>query len=543
MSERRKVRYLKIDRGRFFYQRRVPKHLQRILGQEKWQLPCGDVHYAKAVQLVVLWSEEHDELIRLSKTADGLAKIKSEMRHMEWEVIDTQLSGEHRFIYPIIGHVSANTIEEKHTDEDYKYAAHKLSELENLRNPKRPPKDAHSQLIARVNRFNKNPSSFEPLILPPFKEYKDFVSSIENGEIRKRISFSTELPEPIHILEYTEELQRLHSTVFGDTSKRPEDLDDRDEYDFVKKKIERKLSEVKPSPNTIKHISEKYYTFNEIKPATANKYRREIKRLIKISGDIPVEHVTRDHLTTLRDDLIGKIKPASLHAVFTPIKGFLAYAMNERIIEFNPIHSIALPRDKRPLEERKWKKFTPDETLRIWNAIDTYWGKPVANISNDRRVALQMFVRVLMFSGMRPIEVFRLKKQDVTEKSIHIFGSKTQSSTRVIPLHPELQVFSKWFHKHGVSAFESITTDKVSSLRHNFTILIREKMNPPIADPQKGLYSLRTTFVNAMRRAGADIQMQRAILGHKEAGAIRHYDDGPEFEKKYEAVARTDPRK
>jgi len=148
-----------------------------------------------------------------------------------------------------------------------------------------------------------------------------------------------------------------------------------------------------------------------------------------------------------------------------------------------------------------------------------------------------------MFSGMRPIEVFRLKKQDVTEKSIHIFGSKTQSSTRVIPLHPELQVFSKWFHKHGVSAFESITTDKVSSLRHNFTILIREKMNPPIADPQKGLYSLRTTFVNAMRRAGADIQMQRAILGHKEAGAIRHYDDGPEFEKKYEAVARTDPRK
>ena len=54
-------------------------------------------------------------------------------------------------------------------------------------------------------------------------------------------------------------------------------------------------------------------------------------------------------------------------------------------------------------------------------------------------------------------------------------------------------------------------------------------MDDPIKDPQKALYSLRSTFVNAMRRAGADIQLQRAILGHKEAGAIRHYDDGPEF--------------
>tara|TARA_B110000879_G_C10676430_1_gene319990 strand:- start:109 stop:315 length:207 start_codon:yes stop_codon:yes gene_type:complete len=68
-------------------------------------------------------------------------------------------------------------------------------------------------------------------------------------------------------------------------------------------------------------------------------------------------------------------------------------------------------------------------------------------------------------------------------------------------------------------------------------------MPNPIDDKKKGLYSLRSTFVNAMRRAGADIQMQRAILGHKEAGAIRHYDDGPEFELKYMSVAKTDPRK
>jgi site-specific recombinase XerD len=100
----------------------------------------------------------------------------------------------------------------------------------------------------------------------------------------------------------------------------------------------------------------------------------------------------------------------------------------------------------------------------------------------------------------------------------------------------------KWIRNGGLKTFETINNDMVASVRYNFSRLLRELMNPPILDRQKTLYSFRTTFVNAMRRAGADIQMQRAILGHKEAGAIRHYDDGPEFSHKYEMVARTDPR-
>ena len=147
-----------------------------------------------------------------------------------------------------------------------------------------------------------------------------------------------------------------------------------------------------------------------------------------------------------------------------------------------------------------------------------------------------------MFSGMRPIEVLRLTPNDVTDTFIKISGSKTESSTRVIPLHPELNELPAWLRSGGLRTFGTISSDKVTSVRHNFTRLIRELMTPSISDKQKTLYSLRSTFVNAMRRAGADIQMQRAILGHKEAGAIRHYDDGPEFDKKYEIVARTDPR-
>lgn len=86
-------------------------------------------------------------------------------------------------------------------------------------------------------------------------------------------------------------------------------------------------------------------------------------------------------------------------------------------------------------------------------------------------------------------------------------------------------------------------TDAVTVLRHNFIKLIRKKMVDPINNPRKALYSLRSTFQNAMRRAGAPKDVRRAILGHVESGAIRHYDDGPSFALLKEWVEKSDPRR
>ena len=323
----------------------------------------------------------------------------------------------------------------------------------------------------------------------------------------------------------------------------PEDTDEREEFYFIKKKLERKISELKPDPNTITKISEKYFVFNDIKETTRSKYRRNINCLIKLVGDISINKIQAIQLRELRDELAKSMKPASLFAVFTPIKGMFQYAIQEELIEYNPVSAVKLPRDRRPIEERKWRKFEPEEITRIDLAIKEIWGKPIVNLSCDRRLALFHVVRTLMFSGMRPIEVLRLKPDDVSDTMIKITGSKTESSTRVIPLHPELKTFPDWVKSGGLETFLTIKSDPVGSVRHNFGRLIRNEISPPIIDTQKVLYSLRTTFVNAMRRAGADQPMQRAILGHKESGAIRHYDDGPEFELKYKMVALTDPRR
>ena len=74
LSDEEKVPYLKIDRGRYFYQRRVPLKMQAHPGSRRWQLPCGDVSYYKAVQMVVTWAEEYDELIASLRDPDKLRK-------------------------------------------------------------------------------------------------------------------------------------------------------------------------------------------------------------------------------------------------------------------------------------------------------------------------------------------------------------------------------------------------------------------------------------------------------------------------------------
>ncbi|WP_299140293.1 tyrosine-type recombinase/integrase [uncultured Tateyamaria sp.] len=546
MSDEEKIPYLKIDRGRYFYQRRVPKRLQAHLGVKRWQLPCGDVSYSKAVQLVVTWAEEHDALIAEMRDPDklrtaGVAAAKatklrndeaySELGLPKFYEMTTRLAGEKQF-YP-----------RETLPRPWQAAAKLLQEAEADFSGNISLDVVKRQIAIRLGDASNGERPKRALSLPGLPGLREYVNTLDLEAVESaRIEIRRDAL-PMEPELYLERLVDAYALGFDPEIEAPSDPDDKDEFDFIKKKLERKISELSPDPNTITTVAERYYAFNSIRPATRSKYRREVARLISVTGDVPISHVSTAHLRTLRDQLIGQIKPASIQAVFTPIVGLFNHAFDEDLLDANPMAGVKLPRDKRPIEERKWKSFEPVEMIRILDAVDKVWGNPAKGLSDARRDAIRMVVRVLAYSGMRPVEVIRLKPEDVTDRFIRITGSKTESSTRIVPLHPEISNLPKWLSTGGLNTFQSIKSDQVGSVRHNFSRLLRKQMDEPILDPQKALYSLRSTFVNAMRRAGADIQVQRAILGHKEAGAIRHYDDGPEFEVKRKWVEATDPQR
>ncbi|MDG1457182.1 MAG: hypothetical protein P8Q92_04620 [Pseudoprimorskyibacter sp.] len=61
---------------------------------------------------------------------------------------------------------------------------------------------------------------------------------------------------------------------FGSHVVPPIDPDERDEFPVVKRKLERRITELGGNPNTITAMSEAYFKKNQIKPEGRNKYRR-----------------------------------------------------------------------------------------------------------------------------------------------------------------------------------------------------------------------------------------------------------------------------
>jgi integrase len=271
------------------------------------------------------------------------------------------------------------------------------------------------------------------------------------------------------------------------------------------------------------------------------KYRGNIKKLTDFTGDVPISHVTSVSLRRFRDQQSDIMMPSSLAAVFTPIRGMFKYAIDEELIAINPVPSVVLKKDKRSIHERKCIPFPPLEMKRLLQAMEEHWGSPKRGLSKERRVAIHMVCRVMAFSCLRPIEVVRLEPEDVSDAWIKVRESKTKSSHRTVPLHPSLSDFREFVAKGGLETFRTLKTDQVEPVRYNFRRLTRNLMDPPITENRKVLYSLRATFSNAMRRAGADAEVRRAILGHAEGGALSHYDDGPEFFQKRKWVNATNP--
>ncbi len=90
---------------------------------------------------------------------------------------------------------------------------------------------------------------------------------------------------------------------FGPHVRIPTDPDKREEFEMVKRMLERRIAEVAGDRNTIRSVAELYYEFAQIKPGVRAKYRRNIAKLVATVGNIPISHLTSRHLRDFRDSL------------------------------------------------------------------------------------------------------------------------------------------------------------------------------------------------------------------------------------------------
>ena len=483
-----KVPHLTENRGAYTYERRVPAPAQQIVGLTKWRIGLGTDYVDAAVEARRL-KAEHDEIISGLKDPAKSTVTGREMARREAAAIRSNLvhPGEH--MLAIIGEQRGGAL-------SFRAAGPDMVEID------LDDEDVLGAIRAGIRAADQAATDGERLVA----------------------------------------FRRLLAGFWGDHMRPFDDPDDRDEHDMLRRRIERRLADLEDSPDRISAVMERALVARQITPQVANRYRRNLRAFTDfLQTDPPIGHITPKQLRDYRDTMTGRLKVSSIASNFTTLKSAFAFAIEEEIIDVNPMQSVKLPTEKRSKDEIKWLPYTPEEMQRIMAGLRDHFGKPMTHLSEERRHLVVWGITTLAYSALRPIEFARLKPGDVTDDYIRVRRSKTKSSTRVVPLHPQLMGLREFIDGGGLKTLDALTKDKTIPLRHNFVRLIRETLDPPILDDRKGLYSLRSTFSNAMRRAGATPDIRRAILGHREAGALGSYDDGPEMEIKRRWVHASDP--
>ncbi|MCK4862165.1 MAG: hypothetical protein KAS85_09670, partial [Rhodobacteraceae bacterium] len=94
----KEIKYLLEERGRFYYQRKVPKSLAYHLGITRWHQPVGE-DYTAAIERVSQIRREHDALIlQARENPETLTQLrrKREVVEQDREAAYIKLDAEYR---------------------------------------------------------------------------------------------------------------------------------------------------------------------------------------------------------------------------------------------------------------------------------------------------------------------------------------------------------------------------------------------------------------------------------------------------------------
>lgn len=147
------------------------------------------------------------------------------------------------------------------------------------------------------------------------------------------------------------------------------------------------------------------------------------------------------------------------------------------------------------------------------------------------RFRIALFVKILLYTGMRVSEVLCLRYSDIRNGVIHVdrqyylgeFKEPKWGSKRKIPMHDELakaltkhmEWQKKDMRKHGYRTNYLFTTSKGNLYCASAIRKMLVSMCNNIGIPYKDVHTYRRTFCTRLCRCGVPIEMASKLMGHK----------------------------
>ena len=252
------------------------------------------------------------------------------------------------------------------------------------------------------------------------------------------------------------------------------------------------------------------------------------KHLLSDLGNLPVSKITPLQLQTVMNR--QKDKSAShIRKLAQEIYFIFDCARKNGMIVKNPAEDLIKPRGS----IRQRRALTPIEREHLLAVLPT-----------DPRF---IFFELMLYCGCRPGEAAHVMYEDVTIKQdvpfLHIRGTKTANSDRLVPIPKELQPKLVKTSQTGFCALTQAGTPHdhssyrrmVSSLERAMNIsmgakVYRNQLIPPLPLADDFVpYLLRHTYCTDLKKKGIDVRIAKDLMGHADirttANIYDHNDD------------------
>ena len=245
----------------------------------------------------------------------------------------------------------------------------------------------------------------------------------------------------------------------------------------------------------------------------------------------PLNEITRADANALRDYLLERMKPSSVHRYITVVRAAVNYVVTE--------HSLNIPNVFNGLRI-KGASASIDDRLPISDQ-DLAMARP--NFDDDA-VANALFI-TLTDTGARLSEITGLVVQDVDlqERSITIRPNgvrtlKTKGSQRTLPLSERaLELLQE--HRRGKGDTQPIFPDYARPRgRDAASAMLMKRLRRSITDKKLTMHSLRHRMKDKLRNTGCPEAISLAILGHSTNTVAANYGSGYALEVMREHMER-----
>ena len=254
-----------------------------------------------------------------------------------------------------------------------------------------------------------------------------------------------------------------------------------------------------------KHLEE---IQDEITKKAVGKYRNSVRQFLAYLGqdDISVYVIER---ITVRDFITSSKKlyaTATISNTLSCLAGIWNYARDaENLKTGNPFveHRIAKKRAKRQKYYVAWK---PKDLKKVLDQLET----------ED-----QLPVYIAWYTGSRLNEAYGVKPEDIRidkESGVEYisfkedFDGKTEATTRMVPIHPELKKKLEDF-----SGFKRTSPDAYGK------VFGRAKRKAGFDDRKLAFHSIRVNVSSALDKLRTPVHIAAQIVGHKDKGDAMTY--------------------